>query len=291
MDSSSLIMKGSPNASDSFGPAMGLPKDYGDTKIVILPRDPLWFYAYWEVSQETNGKLREKLGEDKFNLSHQVLRVYDVTGIKFNGSNANRHFDIVTGPGSDKWYLNAGETNKSWCVDIGMITPEGEFIVIARSNILAMPRQGVSPITDEQWAMLEREFERLLKLSGVEQIGKSSFDIAKLMREKWEEIVSISLPSSGVGASSWKGKPGEVKPKGFWLKADTELVVYGATEPDAKLTVQGQAVSLRPDGSFSLRFYLLDDKQEYPIEATSSDGTMNRRLTFTVTRSTATAGF
>jgi len=270
---------------------MGLPKNYGDTKIVILPRDPLWFYAYWEVAAETYSKLREKLGEGKFNSSRWALRVYDVTDVKFNGSNANKHFDVVIGYGSDNWYVNVGEVNRNWCVDIGIITPDGEFIVVARSNILSMPRQGVSPITDEHWAILQQEFERLLKLSGVEQIGRSSFDIAKLMRERWEEIVSISLPSSHMGASSWKTAPGGAKPKGFWLKADTELIVYGATEPDAKLTVQGKEVKLHADGSFSLRFYLPDGKQEYPIEAVSSDGTMKRKITFTVKRDSSTEGF
>jgi hypothetical protein len=93
-----------------------------------------------------------------------------------------------------------------------------------------------------------------------------------------------------MGASSWKGKPGE-KPKGFWLKADTELIVYGATEPDARLTVQGKPVALRPDGSFSLRFYLPDGKQEYPIHAVSNDGTMEREITFVVNRSSSSKGF
>ena len=291
MDSSSSKMKGAPGARDSFDTAMGLPKTYGDTKIVILPRDPLWFYAYWEVAAETYSKLKEKLSEEKFNSSRWAIRVYDVTGVKFNGSNANRYFDIIIGYGVDNWYVNVGEVNRSWCADLGIITPDGEFVVVARSNILAMPRQGVSPITDEQWAMLQQEFERLLKLSGVEQIGRSSFDIAKLMRERWEEIVSISLPSSHVGASSWKTFPGEVKPKGFWLKADTELIIYGSTESDAKLTVQGQGVTLRPDGSFSLRFYLPDGKQEYPIEATSADGTMKRKITFIVKRDSSAEGF
>jgi hypothetical protein len=264
----------------------GLPKTYGETKIVILPRDPIWFYAYWEIAPEKFNELRNRLGDQKFNASRWTLRVYDVTGTKFDGTNAHRYFDISVNPSTDNWYVNVGEVNRSWCVDLGLLTPEGEFITVVRSNVLAMPRQGVSPITDEQWAILQQEFERLLKLSGVDQIGRSSFDIAKLMRERWEEIVSISLPTSPGGASSWRGAREEAKPKGFWLKADTELIVYGATEPDAKLTVQGQQVTLRPDGSFSLRFYLPDGDQEYPIEAVSADGTMKKQITFVVNRET-----
>jgi hypothetical protein len=269
----------------------GLPKSYGDTKVVILPRDPLWFFAYWEVSPAVIDENRAKIGAEKFNKCRWVLRVYDVTGIEFDGKNAHRSFDLFV-DGAETWYVNAGETNRAWCVDLGLITPEGAFIGIVRSNIVKMPRQGVSPVTDEQWAILQTEFERLLKLSGVERIGHTSFDVAKLMRERWEEIVSLSLPTSHMGASSGVsshlagGVQQEARPKGFWLKADTELIVYGATEPDAKLTMQGQRVTLRPDGTFTLRFYLPDGVQEYPIHATSADGTMEREITFVVRRDT-----
>jgi hypothetical protein len=284
-DTTSSNMKGGTRPVQAINTA-GLPKSYGDTKIAILPRDPVWFYAYWEVAADAAQALRAKIGDQKFRDSRWTLRVYDVTSLHFDGTNAHRHFDIHCDAQADNWYINTGEANRSWCVDLGLTTPDGQFIAIVRSNVLHMPRQGVSPITDEQWAILQREFERLLKLSGVEQIGKTSFDIAKLMRERWEEIVAISLPSSPGGASSWRGAPEEAKPKTFWLKADTELIVYGATEPDAALTMQGQPVTLRPDGSFSLRFYLPDGDQSYPIVATSADGTMQRQITFTVRRET-----
>jgi hypothetical protein len=276
---------GSNVTSRASGSIEGLPKNYGDTKIVILPRDPLWFYAYWELSNDTVNRLREKLSVEKFNSSCWVLRVYDVTEVMFDGTNSHRFFDIAINNDSDNWYVNVSDVNRSWCVDLGLFTREGEFVFIARSNVLLMPRQGVSPITDEQWGILQKEFEKLLKLSGVDQIGKSSFDIAKLMRERWEEILSVST-SSPMSVSSWKGVPSEIKQKDFWLKADTELIIYGSTESDAKLTVDGQPVPLYPDGSFSLRFFLQDGKKEYPIHAVSNDGTMEKKITFIVKRET-----
>ena len=276
-----------PSVTESKTKIEGLPQTYGDTKIVILPRDPSWFYTYWEVSSNTINELRGRLGDEKYYSSRWVLRVYDVTDLTFNGSNAHKHYDVDVNSDADNWYVNVAEVNRSWCVDLGLFTKDGQFILIARSNVIIMPRQGVSPITDEQWGILQQEFEKLLKLSGVDQLGKSSFDIAKLMRERWEEIISISL-SSPMGASSWKGVPTEESGKGksFWLKADTELIIYGATESDAKLTVDGKPVMLYPDGSFTLRFYLPDSDKEYPIKAVSADGTMEKQITFVVKRST-----
>jgi hypothetical protein len=278
-------MQGAPVPPESFGKATGLPKSYGETKLVILPRDPFWFYAYWEVKPETINSLKSTLA-DKYSKSTWVLRVYDITDVNFDGTNAHKYFDLGINYESDNWYVNVKDANRSWLADLGLVTHEGEFVLVARSNIVKMPRHGISPITDQQWAILQLEFEKLLKISGVDQIGKSSFDIAKLMRERWEEILASTL-SSPMGASSWKGMPNEAKKgKDFWLRADTELIVYGATEPDAKVTMMGQPVQLYPDGSFSLRFYLPDSDKEYPIKAVSNDGTMERQITFVVKRST-----
>ena len=76
------------------------------------------------------------------------------------------------------------------------------------------------------------------------------------------------------------------KEKDFWLVVNTELILYGATEPDANVTVQGIPVKLRPDGTFSLRFALPDGIQELPVHAVNADGDMEEKITPVVTRQT-----
>ena len=272
----------------------GLPADYGDTRITILPRDPICIFAYWSISKQYFDKLKEEYGKDFIVSSKLVIRIYDITDVNFDGNNANRYFDVFVTPNSSSWYVNVGEFNRSWCADLGYLTKDGEFILIARSNTVVMPKYGVSNITDEQWALLQVEFEKLLKFSGVNKIGMSSFDIAKLMRERWEEIVSISLPSSHSNISSSSSmsffaqqeKQIPQKDKNFWLKADTEIIINGATEPDASLTLKGQPIKLSADGSFSVRFYLPNGEDKYTIEAVSSDGTMKKSITFEISKKT-----
>jgi hypothetical protein len=79
--------------------------------------------------------------------------------------------------------------------------------------------------------------------------------------------------------------------RGFWFVLNTELIVYGATDPMARVTLQGVPVPLRPDGTFSLRFQLPDGVQELRAEATSFDGHARRTITPTVTRSTSREQF
>ena len=265
----------------------GLPSAYNDTKIVILPRDPVWLFVYWEIPQSKIDELKSAYGHE-FDSSRLVVRVYDVTDVNFNGGNANRQFDVSVNPNSENWYVNVGEHNRVWCADIGYIISGGEFICIARSNSVAMPHQGVSPITDTQWGLLKLEFDKLFKLTGG---NLSSAELVALMRARWEQITNLNLPSSRMPSSSFAPPPrgeGEnhAKNKDFWLKADTEIIIYGATEPDAALTVQDKHVPLAEDGSFTLRFYLKDGETEYPVKATSKCKTMKKQITFVVKRET-----
>ena len=68
------------------------------------------------------------------------------------------------------------------------------------------------------------------------------------------------------------------KSRAFWFKLDAELIVYGATEPNARVTLQGEPVKLRPDGTFTMRFSLPDSRQIIPAVATSPDGVEERTI-------------
>jgi len=151
--------------------------------------------------------------------------------------------------------------------DLGHLTGEGKFITFARSNTVTTPRSGPSEIIDEEWMTVE--FERIYALSGGYGIGKGSEEIKELMARRIKEEAMPPWVSSG-----WMVSPvgKKVEARKFWLQVGTELIVYGATEPDAKVSLQGQPVKLREDGTFSARFALPDGKQEVEVETCSSDG-------------------
>ena len=79
------------------------------------------------------------------------------------------------------------------------------------------------------------------------------------------------------------------QPPGFWLNVNAELVVYGATEPDAALTLGGIPIQLRSDGSFTCRFALPDGSYELPVLAVSKTGDV-RQATLQFSRSTQQQG-
>jgi hypothetical protein len=78
--------------------------------------------------------------------------------------------------------------------------------------------------------------------------------------------------------------------KGFWFNVNAELIIYGATEPNAQVTIGGRVIQLRPDGTFSYRFALPDGNYPLPATATSADGTDSRTAALRFSRSTEYRG-
>jgi len=256
-----------------------IPERYNETKIVIMPRDPYWIYAYWEVTDSDKERMKEKI-KDEFENSTSILRVYDVTDIKFDGKNAHKTFDIVLTGLANNWYIHVGEPERSWCVDIGVRTPSGKFFIYARSNVVKTPSDRVSNVYDEEWMVSEEELYRRY-LRGELKGGADSEFVSKIISRKLREEISSGMISSI--SSGFK----EVKvPSVFWLTVGTELIVYGATEAGSKLLINKNPVELREDGTFSLRFALTDGEHLIHIEAISKDGKHRRSKTITVKQNT-----
>lgn len=261
-----------------------LPGGYADNKIVLQVRDPCWLHTYWEITSDKWDSLKEKLGE-AFYAAKKVLRAYDISQIIFDGKNAHRFFDIEIGSEANNWYINTGASGRSWCVDLGLRLPNGEFIMVVRSNTVHTPLDGPSWITDEEWMIPEDMFARLYGMGF--GLGTSS-PIGKAWQERIKKaLFSGVLASPGITSVS---SPVRVpRQRKFWLVADCELIIYGVTQTDAKVTVAGKKIKLRPDGTFTLRFALPDGKQVIPIKAVSSDEIEERTITPIVTRETKTS--
>jgi len=161
-----------------------VPYGYNENKIVLQVRDPWWLHSYWEVTEDTKNKLRGSLG-DRYNQAAWVLRVYDVSFIIFDGSNAHRYFDIDIGYDTNNWYINVS-SGHSFCADLGLRLKDGTFITVARSNTVTTPIDGPSWILDEEWMIIDEDF---MKLYGV-GLGGSSPGAKRRMRKISEYISS-----------------------------------------------------------------------------------------------------
>jgi len=148
-----------PTAAAAYGE---LPAGYGEEKIAIMVRDPYLAYAYWEVTQERLQREKAWFGWD----GKLTIRIYDVTGVQFDGRNAVGYFDQDVDELVGKWYFDLGRPGHSFIADIGLLSPEGRFLTLARSNRVITPRDGVSDVVDGEWIVVDEEYWKIYGLRG-----------------------------------------------------------------------------------------------------------------------------
>ncbi|MGB7748524.1 MAG: DUF4912 domain-containing protein [Verrucomicrobiia bacterium] len=154
-----------------------------------------------------------------------------------------------------------------------------------------LPRAKGTPVS--AWTpQQEQALAKVVNLDEARRVWMGSLEITELIRRRLaHEISSLGISSLSSGVSSLSSPFGGAgQPKGFWFNVNAELIIYGATEPDAKVTLGGHEIKLRPDGSFSYRFALPDGKYDLPAVAVSADGTDARAADLKFSRETEYLG-
>ena len=252
--------------------ATEIPRGYNVDRIAAMVRDPYWLFAYWEVTDRKYREL-ERAFADAWPKCKMVLRVYDRT------NDRESHFDIVLTREARTWYINVS-AERRYQIAIGALSPDGRFELVAISNVVETPSGKVSDRIDDKWLVPDDVFARIFAASGGYDMHSASGELKELLEKHLlEEISSGGVSSFGSGAL-YK----EAKGRAFRLWVATELIIYGGTEPDAHVAVQGKEVKLRPDGTFSLRFALPDGKIDLPVTAVSGDGLEERTIETDVTK-------
>ena len=246
--------------------SMEIPADYGVTRIVAMAKDPTWLFTYWEITAERFMQLEKKF-KDEWTKCTMALRVYD--------RGAVGHFDMNISYEARAWYVNVAPGGR-YQIAIGVLTPGGKFVMIAESAIIETPSGRMSDRVDEQWVIPDDVYDRIFAASGGYEVisGGGSAEMRKMLEARLEE----QLSSEGVSSFGSGELMPEQKERGFRLRVATELILYGATEPNAKVTIQGKAVKLRRDGTFTARFALPDGMIDIPVTAVSGDGVEERTI-------------
>jgi len=139
-----------------------LPFSYGETKLVLLVRDPYWAYSYWDFSGETWNWSQRKLSEDS--SLKPMIRLHDL--------DRKRSYHLVISLEAKNWYLHLGTPDHRYVAELGVGDGKSRFYLMVRSNEVQTPRDSPSHVIDPEWS--DRDFEEIYRLSGGGQRGLSS---------------------------------------------------------------------------------------------------------------------
>ena len=278
------------------------PRPAAETRVVFLPRDPQWAYVFWEIS-EADRQEAQRAG-----ASQLCLRVADVTGLSNGGAHPHTLQEVPVDSHATEWYLPVPLSDRDYRVELGYRKSGGGWIALASSAVARVPALHPSEQILDQFVPFSLEtppatfpsvaspsvssdsnlHERLYQTAttGWRRLGRGSEAFHEL-----EDSDSSGLNASGVGLwASGRNESGAggVAPRqrSFWLVADAELIVYGATDPSARLTIGDEEVPLSSDGTFRVQVPFRDGQQVYAIQAVAADGEQKRHITLEFERRT-----
>jgi hypothetical protein len=307
---------------DSLG---NLPDGYGESRIVLMPRDPQWVYAYWDIPNEHRAELRSQGGQQL------ALRIYDVSDIDITHQAPHSVQEFSCDEMAREWYLPIPVSDRDYAVEIGYRTFDGRWLALARSGVVRVPPTYPSDWIDDRFVTVDWESDlRGTTIAELKQPSRTIvtypksgdaiydqiFNLAQSTEELriagsifgseqmgavHEQTLSSYVFPSGVGLWALPTASGAgltasgaglfsgslpKRPRQFWLVADAELIVYGATEPDAHVTIGSRSIELTPEGTFRFQMSFQDGLIDYPIRAVAADGEQTRSIQMRFTRET-----
>lgn len=306
-----------------------LPGGYGESRIVLMPRDPQWAYTYWDIPNEHKEELRRQGGQQI------ALRLYDVTDISLEYQAPHSVQEYLSDELAREWYLPLPVSDRDYVIDIGYRCADGRWLVLARSVPVRVPPVYPSDWIEDVFVTLNWEenlegktvyelvppskkqvaatgtatdannviYEQIFGMTKSAEAMRVAGSLFGSMQQVPEQAVSSYVFPSGVGMwalptasgvnMSGIGMSGAgfasappIRPRKFWLIADAELIVYGATEPDATVTIGDREIKLNPDGTFRFQMSFQDGLIDYPIKAVAVDGEQTRSIQMKFNRET-----
>ncbi len=264
------------------GRDLGMPKN-GDSRraeqdrLVVMVRDPYWLHVHWELAAKSVERAQSALGQH-WHSTRPVLRVFRVS----NDGTSVLDREIFIHGGVNHWYVDVHNPPCGFRMEIGYLCTNGQFYCLARSNSVTTPPAGTSDSVNENWIDIDENADRIFAMSGGYSQRGTSLELQELLEERLRRPMGTPMQTRyGGGASRVLANTQDLP-----FAVDAELLVYGVSHPHAHVTLQGEPVPMRPDGSFTVRMSLPDRRQVIPIIASSPDGVEQRTIILAVERNT-----
>ena len=250
-------------------------------RIALFVRDAHWMHATWDITRHAIDRAKAAMMEH-WHGAKPILRLIRMDDTGTTNTSETTERDIEIHGGLRNWYIEWSGEPANFRVLIGYLSISGRFHAIAKSNIVKTPGAGTTDAVDEHWSDLGAESERIFAVSGGYDDELDSGELKEMLEDRLRRSLGAPpLAKLGAGADSPFRQRG-----GFHFEMEVELIAYGSTVPDGYLTLNGEPVALRSDGTFALRVPFPDRRQVLPAVACSRDGSQQRTIVVAVERNT-----
>ena len=181
-----------------------LPYRYNQTIVKILAQTPTNLFIYWDISDEDRENYKKEYGENFFEITKPILKVYNDT-LKYS-------FEVEINDFANSWYLNVADSKCDYRIELGRkpINQNDKintnYIYVASSNKIESPNDHI--LFDKNQKMVyfrnvktgEQTNKYINTISFIRNMGKiyNIYDLYKKIYkdENIEDIYDLSNPSS-----------------------------------------------------------------------------------------------
>lgn len=118
-----------------------LPYRYNETIVKILYQTPTILFVYWDISDSDRQEFINKYGENFFNNTKPVLKIFNIT--------KNYDFEVEINDYANSWYINVNDADCEYKVELIRRTIKyeenlnTEYIYVSSSNDIEFPNDRI----------------------------------------------------------------------------------------------------------------------------------------------------
>ncbi len=180
-----------------------LPYRYNQTVVKVLAQTPTTLFIYWDISDDDRKKYVEEYGENFFETTKPVLKIFNDT--------LNYNFEIDINDFANSWYLHVNDSNCDYRVELGRRPIQysekipNQYIYISQSNEIEAPNDKI--LFDKNQKMVyfkniktnTKTQKSLANISFIRNMGKiyNIYDLYKQIYKDQDIDEFNQNPSSG----------------------------------------------------------------------------------------------
>ena len=185
-----------------------LPYRYNQTIVKVLAQTPRTLFIYWDISDEDRENYKKQYGDNFFETTKPVLKVYNDT--------LHYSFEVEINDFANSWYLHIADSKCDYRVELGrrpIIKNENlntDYIYISTSNKIESPNDKILFNREQKMVYFRnvksgnisaKSISNYSNISFIRNMGKiyNIYDLYKAIyqNENIEEFYNLSNPSSG----------------------------------------------------------------------------------------------
>lgn len=221
-------------------------EDIQDESLSVKIIDPYWLHVTWCIRRRSLERARAAMGQLWYE-ARPILRVTILSdGDAGTGARYRHERDILIHGLVNHWFVAVKNPPATYQIEIGYLAKQ-RFFSLLKGNVVSTP-QVRSALRYEESTDVSWMHACGLQPAQTPPWSPSNHHLSKKWVSRTNSLFTVESTEKEDDDKNTKNTSVE-----YPFRIETEMVIYGSTSPDSRVTVDQEWVAVQPDGTFMLR--------------------------------------